>query len=589
MKEFLKYTLANVVGIVIVIAIMGLISVVSIVGMIASSKSTAELKSNSVLVVDLNGTLSERSNPDIIAQLRGQSTGSIGLDEVLSAISKAKENENIKGIYIEAGMFLPDSPASTQAIRNQLSDFKKSGKWIVAYSDAYTQSAYYICSVADKLFVNPQGMIDWSGLGGTTMYLKDALAKFGVKMQVSKVGKYKSMPEMFTADKMSDPEREQVMAYINGIWNVMKTDVSASRKVSKETLNDLADSLITLSDPKDYVKYKMVDKLLYADEAREEVKKLLGIGVDEKIRQVSVNDMQSQPTPTKGEEIAVYYAYGDIVDQTPSSYSNKSYIAADKVCKDLEQLNDDDKVKAIVLRVNSGGGSAYASEQIWHIVKKIKTRKPIVVSMGGMAASGGYYISCAANYIMAEPTTLTGSIGIFGIFPDFSGLLTDKLGVKFDEAKTNKHGAFGTMARPFNAEEMRIINGYIARGYDLFLSRVAEGRHMSVAQVNDIAQGRVWLGQDAKKVKLVDGFGGLKEAVDKAAQLAKVEEYHAEAYPQLPGWADQIMKSFTGGGNYLDEQMQQMLGEYYSPFMFIKTINQQNAIQARMPFYIVTK
>jgi len=264
-------------------------------------------------------------------------------------------------------------------------------------------------------------------------------------------------------------------------------------------------------------------------------------------------------------------------------------IAADKVCKDLEKLADDDDVKAVVLRINSGGGSAYASELIWHSVVNLKKRKPVVVSMGGMAASGGYYLSCGANYIFAEPTTLTGSIGIFAQLPDLSGLMTEKLGIKFDEVKTNKHSAFGTMARPFNEEEMAIINASVERGYNLFLKRVAEGRGMSVAQVDEIAQGRVWLGSDALKIKLIDSFGSVYNAIDKAAELAKVDEHYAAAYPALAGWMEQLLETATGKGSYLDERMKETLGEYYEPFVYLKTLNSQNAIQARLPFVLVTK
>lgn len=589
MKEFFKYTLATVVGIVVVGVVMGIVGFISLIGMIATSQSSMEIKDNSVFVLSLSGSLEERGEENIMDQFTGQVSDNLGLDDILSSIRKAKSNDKIKGIYIEAGLFNPDAPASSQAIRKQLADFKKSGKWIVAYADTYTQSAYYICSVADKVFINPQGMLDWHGLGGTLMFYKDLLAKFGVKMQLSKVGKYKSAPEIFMADKMSEPNREQVQTYINGIWDTMLNDVAESRKVSKAQLNAYADSLVVFSAAEDYIKAKLVDKLLYTSEVKDEIKGMLGIDDDDAINQLSLNDMKNLPVDTEGDEIAVYYAYGDVVDSSPESLVSSPCIAADKVCKDLESLANDDDVKAVVLRINSGGGSAYASEQIWHSVVNLKKRKPVVVSMGGMAASGGYYISCAANYIVAEPTTLTGSIGIFGMFPDMSGLLTDKLGIKFDEVKTNKHSTFGTLARPFNAEEMDIINAYVGRGYDLFLKRVAEGRKMTVAQVDDIAQGRVWIGRDAQRIKLVDGFGGVYDAIDKAAQLAKVKKYHANVYPSTPGWMEQLLESTTGGENYLDEHLQEILGDYYKPFMYMKMLDKQSAIQARMPYMIVIK
>lgn len=590
MKDFLKQTLATVVGIFIASAVMGIISIIALAGMIASEQTTTKVKDNSVFVLSLSGTLEERSKEDVMAQLTGNISGNMGLDDILHAISAAKENKNIKGIYIEAGAFVSDSPASSQAIRNSLADFKKSGKWIVAYAESYTQTTYYICSVADKVLLNPQGMVDWHGLAAQPMFLKDLLAKFGVKFQLAKVGKYKSAPEMMTAEKMSEPNREQVTAYIETIWNVMLTDVSASRRLSKDTLNAYADTYAAFSDPQDYVKMKLVDKLMYTDEVKNEIKAMLKIKDDKKINRLSMNDMLNLPDDNgkKGDEIAVYYAYGDIVVTNPGGLTEKACIASEDVCRDLDKLAKDDNVKAVVLRINSGGGSAYASEQIWHSVMNIKAKKPVVVSMGGMAASGGYYISCPANYIYAEPTTLTGSIGIFGMFPDVSGLLTDKLGIKFDEVKTNKHSAFGSMARPFNEEEMRILEAYVDRGYTLFRKRVADGRGLKVEAVENIAQGRVWTGRDALKQKLVDNLGGLDKAVAKAAELAKLKEHHTACYPAKPDWMEQLMAK-AGSKSYIDEQLKETLGEYYEPFSYMKSIGNRDAIQARLPYHIVIK
>ena len=538
----------------------------------------------------MSGMLDERSESSFMDELNGGTVGTIGLDDVLEAIGKAKDNDKIKGIYIEAGMLSADSYASLAAIRNALLDFKKSGKWIVAYGDVYTQGTYYVASVADKVFLNPSGQIDWHGISSQPVFLKDLMAKFGVKMQLAKVGTYKSAPEMYTADKMSDANREQVTAYVNGIWQNVCKAVSESRKISVEQLNAYADNFITLNDPKDFVKYKFVDKLIYTDQIDAEINKLLKQDADDNINTVSLAEMKVvKSKEEKGEEIAVYYAYGNIVDNaTGGMLSNEHNIVSKTVCDDLKALMDDDDVKAVVLRINSGGGSAYASEQIWHYVEMLKKEKPVVVSMGGMAASGGYYISSGANWIVAEPTTLTGSIGIFGMFPDFSGLLTEKLGVKFDEVKTNKHSAFGTPARPFNEEEMRYLNNYIDRGYALFRSRVAQGRKMKVEQVEKIAQGRVWLGQDALKVKLVDELGGLDKAVAKAAQLAKLKEYHTAAYPGKTSWVDQLLNNLSGE-SYINAQARQALGEYYEPFMLMKDINNQSAIQARIPFKLNIK
>lgn len=587
MGDFFKYVGATVVGLILFFVIAGIFGAMSLVGMIASSEATKSVKDNSVFVLNLSGAMSERSESSIRDQLMGQATGVIGLEDVLKAIEKAKDNDRIKGIYIEAGLFTPDSYAGLQEIRNALLDFKKSGKWIVSYADTYTQATYYLASVSDKIFLNPQGQVNWQGLASQPYFLKDLMAKFGVKMQLAKVGAYKSAPEMFTADKMSDPNREQVTAYVQGLWENILKGVSESRKISVETLNQYADNMITFTDPKNYVAYKFVDKLIYSDEVKDEVKKMLRIGDDETINQLSLADMGNvKKKKNEGEQIAVYYAYGDIVDSRGGGLMNIGghSIVSDEVCKDLEGLMKDDDVKAVVIRVNSGGGSAYASEQIWRSVKLLKAKKPVVISMGGMAASGGYYISCIADYIFAEPTTLTGSIGIFGMFPDVSNLLTQKLGVKFDEVKTNKNAGFGTMSRPFNEEEMSYLNAYIDRGYNLFRSRVAEGRKMSVEEVEKIAQGHVWLGQDALKIKLVDQLGDLDEAIAKAAQLAKLKEYHPAYYPGKADWMTQLMESTTGKGSYLDEQLRLTLGELYEPMMLLKNINQHNAIQARIPF-----
>jgi protease-4 len=590
MKDFLKYVLATITGIIVLGLIMGIFFVISLVGLAASSASTVPVEKNSVFTFMLSGQVDERVQEDFVAQLSGQVSENMGLDDIVTSIKKAKENEDIKGIYIEAGLFSVDAPATAHAIREALLDFKKSGKWIIAYGDSYTQTEYYICSVADKIYMNPQGMVDWHGLAANPYFLKDFLAKFGVKYQLCKVGKYKSAPEMMTADKMSEPNREQVTAYMTGIWKVMLKDVSDSRKIPVDSLNAYADRFVALAEQSDLVKMKLVDKLMYTDEVKGEIKKLLKIDADEDINQLSLSDMINvKGVKEKGDEIAVYYAYGDIVDsETESLIQQEHSIVANTVCKDLEKLANDDDVKAVVLRVNSPGGSAYASEQIWHAVQMLKAKKPVVVSMGGYAASGGYYISCGANYIYSEPTTVTGSIGIFGMFPDVSGLLTEKLGVKFDEVKTNKHAAFGTIARPFNEEEIALLDQYIGRGYELFRKRVADGRRLSVDAVEEIAQGRVWLGNDALGIKLVDAIGSMDDAVKKAAQLAKLSEYKTKGYPEPTDWFTQLL-DMTSKSSYLDEQMRATLGEYYEPFRYVKNINKQNAIQARLPYFITIK
>lgn len=590
MKEFIKNVGATVVGIFVFTILVGAIGMMSLVGMVASGSSAKDVADNTVFVINLEGQLQERSVDNPFSQYLGGAASTIGLDDLLDGIKKAKENDKIKGIYIEAGAFAPDSYASLQAVRKALVDFKKSGKWIVAYGDIYTQATYYVASVADKVYLNPSGQIDWHGLASQTMFLKDALAKFGVQMQVVKVGAYKSATEMFTGDKMSDANREQVTAFLGGIWQNVCQDVAKSRKVSVGQLNQYADNFITFAEPKSYVGMKLVDGLLYHDQLKDEVKKLMKLGKDDDISTIGLAGIMNAPGgKEEGDEIAVYYAYGDIVDGASGALSqSESVIDGTKVSKDLEDLADDDDVKAVVIRINSGGGSAYASEQMWRAIQLVKAKKPVVVSMGGMAASGGYYMSCSANWIVAEPTTLTGSIGIFGMFPDMSGLVTQKLGVKFDEVKTNKNSAFGTMARPFSEEEMAYLSSYISRGYSLFRQRVADGRHMSVDAVEKVAQGHVWVGQDALKIKLVDQLGGLDDAVAKAAKLAKLDEYYTASYPGKADWLDQFTSAMSSG-SYIDNQMRVAMGEYYSTFMLLKDINKQSAIQARIPYMVNIK
>lgn len=588
MKQFFKFVFASFFGMMLFSIVTGFFALCGIVGMITSQDATKEPEENSVLVLNLSGQLSERSDNNFLSQLQGTQVNSLGLDNLIEGVKKAKDNDNIKGIYIEAGAFAADSYASMQALRNALLDFKKSRKWIIAYADTYTQGTYYLSSVADKVYLNPQGQIDWHGLASEPVFIKDLLAKFGVKMQVVKVGAYKSATEMFTGDKMSDANREQTSAYLNSIWGNITKEVGASRGLSVAQLNAYADSMITFADPQEYVKLKLVDGLLYTDQIKTVVKKQLGIDSDDDIEQVTIADMVNTEAKNQGDEnnkVAVYYAYGDIVDGAVGGlFSQGHQIDAQVVCKDLADLAKDKDVKAVVIRINSGGGSAYASEQIWHQIMEMKKLKPVVVSMGGMAASGGYYMSAPANWIVAEPTTITGSIGIFGMFPDISNLFREKLGLKFDEVKTNKYADFGTRARPFTEEEMSYLSQYVNRGYKLFRHRVAEGRKMTDNQVEKIAQGHVFTGQDAQKIGLVDQLGGLDVAVAKAAQLAKLPNYRTSAYPEADDVLDQILKQVKPD-TYLSDELRANLGDYYEPFTLLKTINQQSAIQARLPFY----
>ena len=589
MKDFIKNVGATIVGIFLFGIIIGIFGVMSLVGMVASGQATKNVKENSVLVLKLQGDLQEQAQDDVLGQLTGNTFNSLGMDAISSAIKKAKANKDIKGIYLETGILGADV-AQLQELRDQLVDFKKSGKWIVAYSDNYTQGCYYLATAADKVYINPEGSINWHGIGSQPMFVKDLLAKFGVKMQVIKVGKYKSATEMFTEEKMSDANREQTQRYIQSLWDNMCKDVSKSRNISVAKLNDLADNGVFVANGKMLLAEKMVDGVKYADEMKAEVKKLLKLDADKKISQLSIADMANvkEEGNDGDDEIAVYYAYGDIVDSPAagSLFSNSHAIVGNDVCKDLEELANDDDVKAVVIRINSGGGSAYASEQMWHQIDLLKKKKPVVISMGGMAASGGYYMSCNADYIFAEPTTLTGSIGIFGVIPNFSDLATNKLGLKFDEVKTNRNALFGSQARMMNEEEVTFLQGAITRGYHLFRQRVADGRKMSVDQVEQIAQGHVFTGEDALKIKLVDELGGLDKAVAKAAALAKTKSYYTQGYPAPLDFFDQLLQESTDNGSYLDGKLKTSLGTLYEPMKMVNNITTMDRIQARMPWWL---
>ena len=589
MKDFIKNVGATIVGIFLFGIIIGIFGVMSLVGMVASGQATKNVKENSVLVLKLQGDLQEQAQDDVFGQLTGNTFNSLGMDAISSAIKKAKVNKDIKGIYLETGILNADV-AQLQELRDQLVNFKKSGKWIVAYSDNYTQGCYYLATAADKVYINPEGSINWHGIGSQPMFVKDLLAKFGVKMQVIKVGKYKSATEMFTEEKMSEANREQTQRYIQSLWDNMCKDVSKSRNISTAKLNDLADNGIFVANGKMLLAEKMVDGIRYADEMKAEVKKLLKLDADQKINQLSIADMATikEEGNDGDDEIAVYYAYGDIVDSPAagSLFSNSHAIVGNDVCKDLEELANDDNVKAVVIRINSGGGSAYASEQMWHQIDLLKKKKPVVISMGGMAASGGYYMSCNADYIFAEPTTLTGSIGIFGVIPNFSDLATNKLGLKFDEVKTNRNALFGSQARMMNEEELTFLQGAITRGYHLFRQRVADGRKMTVDQVEQIAQGHVFTGEDALKIKLVDELGGLNKAVAMAAALAKTNSYYTQGYPAPREFFDQLLQESTDNGSYLDGKLKTSLGTLYEPIKMVNNITTMDRIQARMPWWL---
>ena len=595
MKQFFKMTLATVCGIAIFLVVTGFFLTISLLGMVASDSASTKVKENSVFVIKLDGTISERAEEgspiDEILDLNDMSA--MGLDNLICAIRKAKDNEDIKGIYLEGGALAFDAPATAQQLRDALKDFKKSGKWIVAYSDQYYQTSYYVASVADNIYLNDHGHIEFTGLGAKGEYMKGLYDKLGIKYMVAKVGKYKSYVERNTQTGMSDYDREQRTAYLNGIWNYWLKEMAEGRKVKAETLNQLAnDSIMGFADTKDYVTAKLIDKVMFPEEIKAEIQKRLKIDKDDDINQLTLSDMLNVKSEKKddGEKIAIYYAYGSIVDNETTNLVNGGghCIVGKTTAADLRKLADDDDVKAVVFRVNSGGGSAVASEQIRHAIKLLKAKKPVVVSMGGMAASGGYWISSPANYIFAEPTTITGSIGIFGLIPNFSGLVTDKLGITFDGVTTNKFSDYETdlILGKDNDEIMKHLQTYINQGYQQFLDIVSEGRGMKPAEVDSIAQGRVWLASDALKIKLVDKLGSLDDAVKKAAELAKVKEYHTAAYPNEGSWFERFMPK-ENKGSYLDSQLQKefkaLLGDLYEPLMEIRqTMKGSSRMQARM-------
>lgn len=592
MKDFIKNVLATMVGMFGFFIVMGVIGMMSIIGMIASGNAAQNVEKNSVFVLNLSGTISEQGSENSLSMFTGDNSLNSGLNDILSSIKKAKANDDIKGIYIEAGA-LAANYATLQEIRNALADFRKSGKWIVAYGDFYTQGAYYVASVADKVYINPKGIVDWHGIGAQTMFYKDFMAKFGVKWEVVKVGTFKSATETFTEEKMSDANRLQTQTFIDGTWRNVCNAVSKSRGISIDSLNSYADSYLALQATETLVKAKMVDGMMYGDQVKDAVKKMMKLENGDDIAQLTLNDMLNvKDGKVEGSEIAVYYAEGDIVQDPKAAtmFGNNNYIASRKVCKDLEDLMNDDDVKAVVVRINSGGGDAYASEQMWHQMSELRKVKPVVVSMGDYAASGAYYMSAPASWIVAQPNTLTGSIGIFAVIPDLSGLVTTKLGVRFDEVKTNRNSTFGNlMARPFNAEEKAMLQASVNRGYSLFRQRVAEGRRLPVESVEKIAQGRVWLATDALNIKLVDQLGGIDDAVKKAAELAKLKDYYTSDYPAAASWMDAMLNSMSSSGTYLDEQLRQTLGDFYQPFTMLRSIDKREAIQARIPYAISIK
>lgn len=580
MKDFLKFTLASFLGTICVFIFAGIMSLMMGIMVAVSTSSKPSLTDGTVLRINLSGTVNERAKEDPFGKILGRNNlESQGLDELIKAVRVAKTNDKVKGIYIEGGALSADF-ASMEELRKALVDFKKSKKFILSYADTYTQGAYYVASVADQVLLNPSGMLDWHGIASQPIFYTDLLKKVGVKMQVFKVGTFKSAVEPFILTQMSDANRMQVQSFVGDIWQGVCRDVAASRHLPVDSLNAYADRYVTLAQASDYVSMHLVDGLTYIDQVRDKLRKLAQA---DQVTFISASDLAKMDTPKSGDgTVAVYYAEGDIVDEIATS-PTASQIVGQKVVADLDQLANDDEVKAVVLRINSGGGSAYASEQMWRAVQLLKKKKPVVVSMGGMAASGGYYMSCGADYIVAEPTTLTGSIGIFGMVPDASGLLTEKLGLHFDVVKTNASSDFGAMGRAFNSQETAAMQTYVNQGYRQFLKRVADGRKMKVEDVDKIAQGRVWTGRQALGIKLVDRLGTLDDAIAEAARRAKLQSYGTMSCPMSEKWWVQYLDNATQK-DYLEEKLQSTLGVYYAPLRFVSTLKGQAQLQARMYF-----
>ena len=572
--------MATITGIAICGFVLAFIGIITLAGIMATSSSETVVRSNSVFVLDLEGIVTERYLSSPIDQFLGKQMSTHGLDDILASIRKAETNSNIKGIYLNAGI-LDCSHASLQEIRNALVNFKKSGKFLIAYSDAYTQGGYYIASAADKIIVNPAGSLSWHGLAAESMFYKDLLEKLGIKMQVFRVGTYKSAVEPFVCTEMSPANREQTQAFVNSIWQRIVADVAESRHISTDTLNSLADRNMDFQPAETYAATGLADTLMYKDEVLAYLKSLTGMGNADNLRTLSLDEMANVPDSPKSKSknvIAIYYAFGEI--DNAASYDEG--INSEKMAKDLRELRKDERIKAVVLRVNSPGGSAYGSEQIWREVSLLNAEKPVVVSMGDYAASGGYYISCAASRIVAEPATLTGSIGIFGLVPDASRLLKDKLGLRFDGVKTNRLADLGNIGRPMNEEEGALMQNMVNNGYELFTKRCAEGRGMPADSIKKIAEGRVWTGEMAKELNLVDDLGGIDTAIEIAAEMSGTTDFNTVSYPEKENFLTYLMD--TGTDRYINGKLQSAFGEFYNGAQLLKHIDKADRLQARMPF-----
>lgn len=523
--QFLKYVLATVIGLVLFTFVFFFFGIVSLGALVSISETKNPVLPNSVLSIRLEGNLVDRSQEDVWSFISSDEPLMIGLDDLLQSIESAKTNDNIKGIYLSTGLF-EGGYASISEIRRALESFKRAGKFVVAYSGAYTQKCYYLASVADRLFLNPEGIIDLNGISMSTLFYKTLLDNVGVDMQVVKVGTFKSFSEQYTNVEMSEANRKQTEVLTSSIWKSVLQEIGSSRGIPVDSLDAMASSFVSFQSQQQCVDWNLVDELCYYDEVEDYIRRQIGLAGDEEISVAEPFDLLPDMPMVQGgaSQVAVVYAIGEIDNGTMDG------INSSELSKTLRQLASDPEVSAVVLRVNSPGGSAYGSEQVWRAVELVKRRKPVVVSMGDYAASGGYYLSCGANTIFAEPTTVTGSIGIFCIIPN-AEKLAEKLGVAYESVNTNPYADIPNLMRPLTSSERNIMQAYVDRGYKLFVNRCAEGRTIPYDSLEAMAQGRVWSGVSALQLGLVDYLGGLDDAIRAAAAEANVSDYSVAEYP----------------------------------------------------------
>jgi len=585
MKEFFKYVLATVVGIIAVSVIGFFLFFMAIGILVSSTEKQVSVQDNSMLVIDLERQIVDRAPNDPFEDLEipgFTQIKKIGLDQIQQSLEKAVYDDRIKGVYLKLSM-TNGGMGSVEEIRNMLVAFKDScDKPVYAYGNTYDQKAYYLSTVADNIVVHPMGTLDFRGLGGEMMFFTNMLDKIGVDMQIIRHGKFKAAVEPFMLEKMSEENREQQLTYMGSLWNHMLEGISARRNISVEELNALADEVQTLKKGDDIVETGLVDAAKYKDEVLDDLREITGIKAGKGVPVVEAGNYASVEVsgiskPFSRNKMAVIYASGDI-----GTSMGGEVIIGEKIGREIRKARQDSSYKAIVLRVNSPGGSVFDSEVIWREVKLAAEEKAMVVSFGDVAASGGYYISCPADQIVAHPNTITGSIGIFGIIPEFSELLNEKIGISTDVVETNENSNFLSLTRPMTKYERQMMQQNIEDGYDIFISHVAEGRGMTKEQVDEIGQGRVWSGQNAKEIGLIDEFGGLQEAIEIAAEIAGLDNYRTVALPEQLDPFQQILKA--GSDNIRTRYMKNKLGEKYRYLEFLEKASQMNGIYARMPY-----